>query len=197
MDGLAIEYLENRILEREAEETDSLLAASEVPSETDTPDTTATIKEVEEVKEIIDATVLETSLPEKVTDLRTMLDNLSEELNSWKTWHQTDYLAVIETLKSQVEEIQSEWNNVSGSVTLQQEKLESLLQSFPGVIETATLKALTIRVAHLETLMSQLFSESQARASVKGTRRQFIISLAALGVTIILWGVFIGINVLR
>ena len=197
MDGLAIKYLENRILEREAEETDSLLTASKAPSETDILETSAAIKEVEEVKEVVDANVLETSLPEKVTDLRTMLDNLGEELDSWKTWHKTDYLAVIETLKSQVEEIQSEWNSVSGSVTLQQEKLESLLQSFPGVIETATLKALTIRVAHLETLMSQLFSESQAHAAVKGTRRQFIISLAALGVTIILWGVFIGINVLR
>jgi hypothetical protein len=197
MDGLAIECSENRILRREAEEVDSLLTASEASSEEDIPDTTTAIKEVEEAKEVVDATVLETSLPEKVTDLRAMLDNLSEELNSWRTWHQTDYLGVIETLKSQVEEIQNEWNNVSGSVTLQQEKLESLLQSFPGVIETATLKALTIRVAHLETLMSQLFSESQAQASAKGNRRQFFISLAALGVTIILWGVFIGLNVLR
>ena len=197
MDNLATKYSENRIIEREAEETDSLPTASNAVSEMDILHTTPAIKEIEEAKEVVDATVLETNLPEKVNDLRTMLDNLSEELNSWRTWHQTDYLAVIETLKSQVEEIQNEWNNVSGSITSQKEKLESLLQSFPGVIETATLKALTIRVAHLETLMSQLFSESQAQASAKGSRRQFIISLAALGVTIILWGVFIGLNFLK
>jgi hypothetical protein len=167
------------------------------PGGLDTPDATSAIKEVEEVKEAVDATVSETSLPDKVTDLRVMLDNLSEEVDSWKTWHKIDYLAVIETLKSQVEEIQSEWNNVSSGVSLQQEKLESLIQSFPGVIETATLKALTLRIDHLEKLVSQLFSESQATASARGTKRQFVISLVALSVTVILWAVFIILNALK
>jgi hypothetical protein len=130
------------------------------PERTDLPETTIAIKQVEEVKEAVDATVSETNLPNKVTDLRIMLDNLSEEVESWRAWHKIDYLEVIETLKSQVEEIQNEWDNLSNSMALQREKLESLLQSFPGVIETATLKALTLRVAHLEELVSQLFSEA-------------------------------------
>jgi chromosome segregation ATPase len=160
------------------------------------PDTASAIKEWEEVKEAVDATVSETSLPDKVTELYSILENLSGEVDSWKNWHATDYLAVIETLKSQVEEIQKEWNTVSSGVSLQQEKLESLLQSFPGIIETATLKALSMRVSHLEKLVNQMLSESQSQAYIKGTRRQFIISLVALGVTIVLWGLFLGINLL-
>ena len=160
-------------------------------------DSATTIKQVEQIKEAVDETVLETSLPDKVSDLRIMLDNLSEEVDTWRAWHKNDYLAVIETLKTQVDEVQNEWNNLSSSLNSQREKLESLLQSVPGVIETATLKALTLRVIHLEQLVSQLFQESQAKASLKGGRKQYIISLVALGVTIILWGIFIGINVLK
>jgi chromosome segregation ATPase len=161
------------------------------------PDATSAIKEWEEVKEAVDATVSETSLPDKVTELYSILENLSGEVDSWKNWHATDYQAVIETLKSQVEEIQKEWNIVSSSVSLQQEKLESLLESFPGAIETATIKALSMRVTHLEKLVNQLLAESQAQTYVKGTRRQYIISLIALGVTIVLWGVFLGLSLLR
>jgi len=164
----------------------------------DLPDSTVAIKQVEEVREAVDATVSETTLPDKVTNLRLMLENLSEEVDRWRSWwHKTDYLELIEKLKIQVEEIHNEWDIVSKNMAIQGEKLESLLQSFPGVIETATLKALTLRVAHLEELMSQLFSESYAKATAKGARRQFIISLVALGVTIILWGIFMGINVLK
>ncbi len=100
------------------------------------------------------------ALPDKVTDLRLMLQNFSEELESWRAGHKTDYLEMIETLKTQVEEIQNEWDNVSNITATQHERAESLLDSFPGVIEAATLIALTLRVAHLEELVSQLFSES-------------------------------------
>jgi len=165
------------------------------PIQLHVPDATLTMKKVEEVKEAVDATVSETVLPDKVEELYSMLDNLSQEVEGWKTWHKTDYLGAIETLKTQVEEIQKEWLTISSGVSLQQEKLESLLQSFPGIIETSTLKALTLRIAHLEKLVSQIFSESQAKATVKGSRRQFIISLVALGVTIILWGVWIVLNI--
>jgi chromosome segregation ATPase len=154
-------------------------------------------KQVEEIKDNVNATFTETDLPEKVSDLRIMLDNLSEEVDSWRTWHQSDYLGVIETLKSQVEEIQTEWGNVSNSITVQHEKLESLLQSVPGVIETATLKSLSLRVTHLEQLISQLFNESQLKTSTNRTRKQLIISTVALGVTVVLWGVFIVMNFIR
>ena len=89
-----------------------------------------------------------------------MLQNLSEEVESWRAGHKTNYLTMIETLKTQVEEIQNEWDDLSNSISIQHKKSEALLQSFPGVIETATLIALTLRVAHLEELVSQLFSES-------------------------------------
>ena len=74
-------------------------------------DTSETIKQVEEITEAVDTTVSETSLPDKMSDLRMMLDNLSEEVDSWREWHKNDYPAVIQTLKSQVEEVQNEWNN--------------------------------------------------------------------------------------
>ena len=154
-------------------------------------------EQVEEIKENVSATFSDTNLPEKVSDLRVMLDNLSEEVESWRTWQQIDYLGVIETLKSQVEEIQNEWGNVSNNIMLQHEKLESLLQSVPGVIETATLKSLSLRITHIEQLMSQLFHESQLKSATKGTRRQLVVSIVALGVTITLWGVFIGLNFIR
>jgi hypothetical protein len=41
-----------------------------------------------------------------------------------------------------------------------------------------------------------LLAESQAQTYARGTRRQFIISIVALGVTIVLWGIFFGINLL-
>ena len=157
---------------------------------------TPALKQVEEIKEAVDSVVSETSLSERVDDLRTWLDNLSEEVESWRSWHKNTYLEAIETLKSAVEEIQNEWNNVSASMKTQREKLESLLHSFPGVIETATLKALSLRVAHLEQLISELFQESHARSTTIGSRKQLLISLVALGITVILWGVFIGLNVI-
>jgi hypothetical protein len=49
-------------------------------------DTASVIKEWEEVKEAVDATVSETSLPDKVTELYSMLENLSGEVDSWKNW---------------------------------------------------------------------------------------------------------------
>jgi hypothetical protein len=156
-----------------------------------------TIKQVEEIKEAVETTFSETVLPDKVVDLRDMLENLSEEVDTWKTWHKNDYLGAIETLKSQVEEINNEWENVSNSLIGQSEKLESLLQSFPGVIETATLKALSLRVTHLEQLISQLFQESQAKTVVRGSKKQFIISILALGITVILWAVFIIMNAIK
>jgi chromosome segregation ATPase len=177
---------------KEAEEKATGPAAGEVAM----PDTTSAIKKWEEVKEAVDATVSETSLPNKVTELYSILENLSEEVHSWKNWQDNDYLGVIEALKSQVKEIQNEWDNVSSSVSRQQEKLESLLDSFPGAIETATIKALSMRVSHLEKLVNQLLSESQSQAYVRGTRRQFIISIVALGVTVVLWGLFLVMNVI-
>jgi hypothetical protein len=56
-------------------------------TEPDLAEATHTIKQVEEIKEAVEATVTDTSLPEKVGDLRDMLEHLSGEVDSWKTWH--------------------------------------------------------------------------------------------------------------
>ena len=159
-------------------------------------DTEGTLKQVEEIKDAVAETVTETTITDKVTDLHTMLDNLSDEVDSWKSWHKTEYLEAMEAIKAHVGEIEDEWGKVSESMKGQREKLETLLDSFPGVIETATLKALSLRVTHLEKLVSQLFQESSAQINTRVARRQLIISLAALGVTIILWIVFIVINLI-
>jgi hypothetical protein len=157
-------------------------------------DTEETIKQVEEIKDAVAETVTDTSMTDKVTDLHTMIDNITDEVDSWKSWHKTEYLEAMESIKSKVGEIEEEWDNVADSMKGQREKLETLLDSFPGVIETATLKALSLRVTHLEKLVSQLFQESYAKIAASGTKKQLIISLVALSVTVVLWIVFIIIN---
>jgi hypothetical protein len=157
-------------------------------------DTEATIKQVEEIKDAVVETVTETSMTDKVSDLHIMIDNLTDEVDNWKSWHKNEYLEAMESIKAHVGEIENEWDKVAESMKGQREKLETLLDSFPGVIETATLKALSLRVTHLEKLVSQLFQESYAKISASGTRKQLIISLVALSVTVILWIVFIIIN---
>ncbi|UCG10367.1 MAG: hypothetical protein JSW30_00435 [Dehalococcoidia bacterium] len=105
--------------------------------------------------------------------------------------------AEVESVIQEVEEIQNEWNNVTGSMKTQRERLESLLQSFPGVIETSAIKALSLQMTHLEQLVSELFHESHTRATTTRARKQLIISLAALGVTVILWRAFLVLNTLK
>lgn len=171
--------------------------AEEGPGSPEQGEVTSVIQqEVQEIKEAVSSVVSETSLAERVEALRTSLENVSEEVEGWRTWRKSTYLEVLEALKSQVEDIHGEWDNVSARMKTQSEKLESLLQSFPGVIETSTLKALSLRVSHLEQLISQLFQESNAKSVSIGTRKQLVISLVALGVTVVLWVTFILLNVI-
>ena len=179
------------------ENTKEISLQEQEESQPDLTETATAVKQVEEIKETFAETVTETSLPDKMLDLRTTLETLSEEVDSWRSWRKNDYLAAIETLKTQLDDAQTEWDKVSNVMKKQSERLESLLQSFPGVIETATLKTLSLRVAHLEQLVSQLFNESQTKIALKGSKKQYIISLVALGVTIILWVVFITMNLLK
>ena len=179
------------------ENTNELSLQEREESQPDLTETTTQAKQVEEIKEAVAETVTETSLPDKMSDLRTTLETLSEEVDSWRAWRKNDYLAAIETLKTQLDDVQTEWDNVSDAMQKQSEKLESLLQSFPSIIETATLKTLSLRVSHLEQLVSQLLNESQTETALKGAKKQYIISLVALGVTIILWAVFIVMNLIK
>lgn len=160
-------------------------------------DSPHTIQQVKKMKKAVGEAVSETNLSGKMADLNTMLENLNYEVDSLRGWHKTDYPEAIEALKSQVQEIRDEWQNFHQGIQTQREKFESVLQTFPGVIETATLKALSLRVIHLEQLVSELFQETHARSTARGARKQLMISIAALGVTVILWAVFISINLLK
>jgi polyhydroxyalkanoate synthesis regulator phasin len=135
-----------------------------------------------------DATA-DSTLNIRVEALRQTLDDLSQEVYSWRG--QNSSLEVIENLKQQVDEIQKEWNGVSEIMRLQRERLESLLQAFPGVIETSALRALSIRLSHLEEVVNQLVNEQQAKSTANSARKQLVISIVALVTSILLWGVFI------
>lgn len=154
-------------------------------------------QEMHEIKEAVSDVVSETSLPSKVEELRIIVENISEDVQNWKALRKDTYIESLETVKSQLEEIQNEWGTVSTRMRAQIEKLESLLESSPGIIEASTLRALSLRVTHLEKLVSGLVEESNAKSTASRARKQLIISLVALGVTVVLWSIFFVINVLR
>lgn len=154
-------------------------------------------QEVSEIKDAVSEVVSETSLADKVDELRTFIENISEDVQSWPKSRVETYIESLETLKSQVDDIQSEWNTVSTGVKTQQDRLESLLESFPGIIETSTLRALSLRMTHLEKLVSNLVGESNAKTWSSGARKQMVISLVALGVTVILWTLWIVLSFIR
>ena len=175
---------------------DKMLESAPVSGESEVVDSPIQ-QEVQEITEAVSGVVRESSLSDKVEELRTYIDNISEDVRNWRSSRADTYVEALETLKSQVDEIQNEWDTVSAGMKAQRERLESVLQSFPGIIETSTLRALALRVSHLEKLVSNLVEESNIKSSAAGTRRQFIISLIALGVTVILWGVWIVLSLIN
>lgn len=154
-------------------------------------------QEVQEIKEAVNEVVSETSLADKVDELRIYIENISEDVQSWRTSRAETYIEALETLKSQVDEIQGEWNAVSSAMKAQRERLESLLESSPGVIETSTLRALSLRVTHLENLVAKLVGEADTKSAAARARKQLIISFAALGVTIVLWGIWLSLALIK
>ena len=102
----------------------------------------------------------EASLSEKVEALSGSLEGMSEEAQARRRWQREDYISALESLKAQVEDIKKEWNSVSDYVKAERQRVESLLQSFPGIIELSTLHAQTLRLNHLEQLVSELFQEA-------------------------------------
>jgi DNA-binding transcriptional regulator YbjK len=123
-----------------------------------------------------------------VDTLHAFIEDVSEEVKSWRNGRKGPYLETLETLKQQVDEVRQEWTSVAATLKTQRERLEALLESFPGAIETSAMRALSLRVTHLEQLVSELVEESRARATAKGSRTQLIVSLAALGTTVVMWG---------
>ena len=96
---------------------------------------TEIVTEVEEIRDAVDQAVTETALPDKVDDLMTSLNNISEEVDGWRYWHKNTFLEIIESLKSQVEDVHQEWTTVSEGLSQQKDKFESLINNFPGAIE--------------------------------------------------------------
>ena len=135
----------------------------------------------------------EESLSEKVEALQDALGSMADEAQAGRGWRRDDYLAAFESLRAQVEEIQKQWGSVSDYIKVERQRVESLLQSFPGIIELSTLHAQSLRLNHLEQLVSELFQELHTKKSETRARKQMIISVVALGVTVVLWGVWIMI----
>lgn len=148
---------------------------------------------MQDIKQTVDE-VHETHLDEKVEALRSNIDDISEDVQTWQLPEKDTYLEALESLRGHVGEIESEWGTVSATMKTQRERLESLLESFPGIIETSSIRALALRLTHLEGLVSKLVEEANAKATTSTTRKQLIISLMTLGVTVVLWGAFIGLN---
>jgi len=151
----------------------------------------AVLSAAEEAKEA------EALLSDKVEALSDSLGIMSEEAQTKPGWRRDDYIAALESLKAQVEEIQKQWNSVSEYVKAERQRVESLLQSFPGIIEFSTLHAQSLRLNHLEQLVSELFQELHTKKSEARSRKQMVISLVALGVTVVLWGVWIMIALFK
>ena len=143
--------------------------------------------EVAEIKEAVDEVVVEQKLTDKVETLRVTLYNLSIDVENWKAKQKDDLLGALESIKYQVEEIEKEWDSVANSMKTQRERLESMLDAFPSVIETATIRALTLRLNHLENLVSNIIEQSDRRVTSSRSRWQMIISIIALSVTIYFW----------
>jgi len=142
---------------------------------------------VTEIKEAVDEVPDEQKLTDKVEGLRLSLDNLSSDVDSWKTKQKNDLLGALESIKFQVEEIEQEWDGVSKSMKAQRERLEALLETFPSVIETSTIRALALRLNHLENLVANLTDEKHKRVTVKSSHWQMVISIIALSVTVFFW----------
>ncbi|MFO8143655.1 MAG: hypothetical protein R6T78_03150 [Dehalococcoidales bacterium] len=158
---------------------------------TDSDEATSDLQhDVIEIKEAVDEVMDEQKLTDKVEGLRLSLDNLSGDVENWKTKQKNDLLGSLESIKSQVEEIEQEWDSVSKSMKAQRERLESLLEAFPSVIETSTIRALTLRLNHLENLVANLTEEHDKKLTVKRFQWQLVISIIALSVTIFFWAMF-------
>ena len=153
-------------------------------------------EEVQNIKEAV-VEVCESCLGEKVDELRANIENISEDVQSWKVPEKDTYVETLEAMTKQVSEVQEEWANVSSTMKAQRDRLETLLESFPGVIETSSIRALALRVTQLENLVSRMVQAADARTTIVATRRQFVISIVALGVTVVLWVLFIGLNFFR
>ncbi len=144
-------------------------------------------QEVEEIKDVVHGIVDEAGLAERVESLRITVDDIFDEIQSWRNGRNRSYVESVDTLRAQVTGIEEEWESVSSTLKTQRERLETLLESFPGIIETSSFRALSLRTTHLEQLVSQLMEESGAKSTKRISNRQLTVSIAALAVMTSLW----------
>ena len=155
-------------------------------------------QEVDEIREIVHGVIHDTPFSEKVKNLYDIIEEISDEIKCRRngTGPVASRLETLESLRQNVDDLHQEWDSVSATLHTQRERLEALLDSFPGAIETSTIRALSLRVSHLEQLVSRLVEESRAQKSARGSRTQLYVSIAMLGTTVVLWGVWIGLGLL-
>jgi hypothetical protein len=96
-----------------------------------------------------------------------------------------------------VEDVQAEWQSLTAGLQAQRERLETLLQSFPSAVEVSAVRALAMRVTHMEELVDQLLGEQRDASARRSSRTQLYVSITALVVTVALWGIFIVTNALK
>lgn len=53
-----------------------------------------------------------------------------------------------------------------------------------------------MRVGHLEELVHDLIQEKDSKSNSDKSRKQPIVSVAALAITIVFWGAFLGMSLL-
>ncbi len=146
---------------------------------------------VKELSEALLDAMTSSSLQERVDALGVAVSEIERDIKEWQGWRKGPDLESFEGLKSQVEAIQKEWEDLTGTFQTQRERLDLLLNSMPGVVEVSVVKALTLRVEHLEGLVERLLTEGSMARAERATHRQLVVSLAALGITICLWGAWI------
>lgn len=153
-------------------------------------------QEVDEIREIVHGVIHDTPFSEKVHNLYDIIEEISNEIRFRRNGPGSPRIEPLESMRQTVEDLHQEWNSVATTLHAQRERLENLLESFPGAIETSTIRALSLRVTHLEQLTHQLVEESRAYSTAKSSRTQLFVSVTMLGTTVLLWGVWIVLGLL-
>ncbi len=142
-------------------------------------------------------------MQEKMKDLQESIENLSNSMTTQSPAQATSeenrnyYINELNQLQKQLGRIQEDWMTLSENLNTQLQRLDSLFSSFPSAIEISTVKTLSLRVSQLEQMISQHIGEERSRQNFDLSRKQLRISFVLLLVTLGLWGVWIGLQLLN
>lgn len=131
----------------------------------------------------------ETSSADRVRELIHMVDSLAKQVKRWQETQDSTYHSTLEALESRVGEIGNELDQVSSRVNVYSEMFESPSESSLDSTDIPVLEHLAFRVAHLEKWVAKLDDSFRRDASL--ARKQFVISLVALGAATVFFGVTI------